>query len=158
MSYKKFTEPKQLIGIAGNDSGMELITEIPITTGHPYNHQLVYQEILTDVKVGDMLVAHADWECTTPYSYNLMVCSYISATETIDYLLNPILISEKNGRNIDLNIHHEQTARIGTLIADKDYSQLYVNFVVYSASTASSSGHKLQVEQGYGRLCVHHYR
>ena len=150
--------PKQLIGIAGNDSGMELISEIPITTGHPYNHQLVYQETITDVKAGDMLVVHADWECTTPYSYNLMVVTYISATETQDYLLNPVLVCEKNGRNIDLNIHHEQTTRIGTLIADKDYSELHINFVAYTASTAALSGHKLQVEQGYGRLCVHHYR
>jgi hypothetical protein len=158
MSYTKFTTLKQLIGIAGNDSGMELITEIPITIGHPYSHQLVFQEVLTDVKAGDMLVAHADWECTTPYAYNLMVVTYISATETADHLLNPMIISEMNGRNIDLNIHHEQTARIGTLIADKDYSQLYVNFVVYVASTQATSGNKLQVEQGYGRLTIHHYR
>ena len=158
MGYTKFTEPKQLIGIAGNESDKELISEIPITKGSPFIHKAIYQEIVYDVKTGDMLVAHADWECTTPYDYNLMVCSYISATATSDYLLNPMLISEKNGRNIDLNIHHEQTARIGTLIADKDYNEHYINFVAYTASTAALSGHKLQVEQGYGRLCVHHYR
>lgn len=158
MSYTKFTTPKQLIGIAGNAPDQELIRNIPIVTGTPFIHKLVYQESISDVKAGDILYVHADWEASTEYAYNLMVMTYLVATTTTDFLSNQILICEKNGRNINNQIHHEQTTRVGMFVASQDYEQLFISFCAYGASTAALPGHTFQVEPGYGRLTIHHYR
>lgn len=134
----------------------ELVYEMPMTTWSPYYKNIAYQIKIPDLKKGDLLVCHGNAEATSEHHYNVMVCSYIVLVKN-KYDVEGLIISPAYGGNTNRNEHHRPLFSGGSAIVDSD-DYKYVNFVVYTASTAAAPNDIVKLEQDYGRLYILKYR
>lgn len=153
---------RRLLGIYGNLNSSELVSSIPITKGTPYNVNVVQSVFVpAEIKTGDILFATMECQVTTEHTYNVMVASGIHVVAAIDHVGNSsgFEIGERNGENINRDIHHKPVKKVGWWVADARYPNgRYFNQVLYSASTAASSGDRLTVNRDYGKCVVAHFR
>ena len=147
-----------LQGLYGNETAPERLKSFPIT-GRRYQKYVVQSVRIPDVRKGDLLHAEFEFQLTTPYRYNVMVASLrIVASSPNDTVSTERLVAQANGENIDNQIRHKPIRRQGWWVAKRDYPELYLNAVGYAASTASKKGHRIRVDQKYGRSVVAVYR
>jgi hypothetical protein len=152
-----FSEGKQLIGYHGNDHKAELRTSIPITKGGPYKKYSVMSTHVTNIKSGDAILFFSEIQVSCRESYNTMVSTHVIRSDSPTSNVGKEL-AEANGMNINKSIHHLPIRRTGMYIATADMSDLYINLLLYSASSAVVSGAKLLIDQDYGRSFALHFR
>lgn len=147
-----------LLGVYGNHNAPERMSAISITNGSPYDKHVILSERVNDILASDILRVTAEFQVTTEHSYNVMISSQIRMGETTAVLDGPE-VAENSGLNINRDIHHYARARVGVWTADADYgSELRVNVLAWSSSTAASPGDSLSLDQGKGRLIIEHFR
>lgn len=140
------------IWMAGSGDNSELVTQLPKGA----IHKVVYSIALPDLNAGDVIEAHATFEATNPYTYNMMVGRYLLLA-TSDSSVIGTEISEAATRNITPGMHHDHIQDFGTFLVTDAMSGMFVNFVAYCDAQAATSGHAAVVEQDYGRLFVKVY-
>lgn len=129
----------------------ESVTSIPLGTTQVRTVIFTYQ--LPDLQVGDWLHVVCDMQATNPYSYNALFSTQLiladSPTATVG-----TEITEASGTNITPDMHHMQVCRSGSLpvVSTTVAARRYVNFVGGAASTKALAGHRLTIDQDYGRL------
>lgn len=144
--------PQSRVRLYGNIDNAELVSSIPITgRGKPYKPVVVMSVDLGSIKNQSLIFATAEYQVTTPYTYNVMIASYLvladSKTGTTGFEIN-----ERSGQNFNREEHHFRDTRVGWFAAKQAYARQYLNLVLYTASTAALSGHKMTVDKDYGRL------
>lgn len=109
-----------------------------------------------DVVAGDILFVNAECEYTNDNNYEAVIAQQLilanSATATTGYE-----ITEKNGTNVDLPIHHA-TLNSGGGIEVPATGKYWVHLIGNSASTASSGSDFLTIETDSGRIAILHLR
>lgn len=135
---------------SGNSS--ELVSTLPAGAVK----KVVYSIALPDLSPGDLVEAHATFEVTNPYSFNIMVGRQLRIANAAS-AVNGIELSEAATRNISPNMHHDHIQDFGTFVATTAMAGRFVNFVAYSGSSAYSAGDAAIVEQDYGRMFVKVY-
>lgn len=133
----------------------ELVWHMPMTTWHPYVHNIAYQIHLRDLRKGDLLVFNLQGECTSEHQYNVQVCSYVSLSPHKHDIGKPI--SQPYGGNVTRNEHHRPFNSTGSWEVEHN-GDFYLNGIVYVASTAAGPNDVIILEQDYGRLFVLVYR
>lgn len=144
---------KPKIFTTGNKS--ERITALPVTR-LPYRLFTLYSLKLSGVKKGDVIHALAYGEVSNRVGYNVMVAYNLQLAtgpkpeDKIDE------ITERRGTNVDPTMHHFEPYDGDYYTFKQDFSQVYVNFVVNSASDhpVRKDTDTLKVESDYGRLTV----
>lgn len=131
----------------------ERVAAIPITTGAPFARGVVYAEKLTDIQAGSVIKATTDFQVTTLQPYETFVASTIIAAPTAS-ATDGVELCEEYGDDIEKTGKHHTATRAGFWVADQDYAELWINTVMYAASTAAGSGHTMRVDRDYGRLTV----
>lgn len=148
-------EPAPLPSIAnptvtlfGNNNSIDPPTHLPITAGSSSNYiyNVVQSAKLTNIKAGDIVHATGEFQVTTSYAYNVMISSYMVVAASATEALVGQAVCKAEGENFDLNVHHKRDTRVGWWVADQDYEEIYLNLVLWSASTVASSGHKLKID------------
>lgn len=135
---------------SGNSS--ELVTQLP----EGAVKKVVFSIALPALAVGDLVEAHASFEVTNPYAFNIMVGRQLRIADAAS-AVNGIELSEAATRNISPNMHHDHIQDFGSYVVTDAMVGRFVNFIAYTGSTAYSSGDAAVVEQDYGRLFVKVY-
>lgn len=114
---------------------------------------VIYSVPVSQINPNDVLQITCEFEATNPYSYNVMIGSWIvladSATATTGTLLDPA-----NAYNITPGNHHGVITKARNWMSQSSYANKYVNVVGWAASVNSSPGQNLAIEQSYGHLDV----
>lgn len=142
---------------------------LPLTTGIPYNYNVAATIFIPDIAEGDEIDAKAEFQVTSPYAYNVMCssCLILATSPSVGDVnlhvmgdLDPgevIKINNHNGQNFNGDEHHYTKARVATWVADQDYPEgVYLNFVIYAASSAAGSGHAITINSAF--LWARHWR
>lgn len=134
------------------ESTKELIQVIPITaeiTNYKYNN--IYTIRLPDLEPGDILQITSKCQLTGVYVYSVMIAGYlqIRSSKGSSYLSKP------SGCDIVEGIEHCTWNINKQHLVKESLKDVYIDLVMYSASTAAAKGDLLTVDQGYGHLdCV----
>lgn len=135
----------------GNAS--ELVTELPLTRGGPFEKRVLFSQELTDVQQDEIIQVLCQFETTNDSGYNVMVASQVILTDDPSALTG-LEITEASGFNVTSNMHHGKTVEVGTIQSPEAFPTAYVNVIAYAASTAAYEGEAIRVDQDYGRLSV----
>lgn len=136
----------------------EVWSSIAITKTYPWAYRVLYTVALPDLYAGDLVEARVTYQLTNPYPFNVMSARFLAIS---DHATNATLythfVSRPAGRNITDNMHHDVIHDFGTFRVPSFMSGKHLVLIVYAASSASTSGQALQVNQNYGRLEVKVY-
>lgn len=136
---------------SGNFS--ELVDALPLTQGAPYQKIILFSQALTNIQQGEVIQVMCQFETTNDLGFNVMIASQVILADSATALTG-LEITEASGFNISKNMHHGKTVEVGTIQSPEAFPTMYVNVIAYAASTASTPGDVLTVEQDYGRLSV----
>lgn len=125
----------------------------------PYEPNVLFSVKLTDVKKGDIIDVKSYAELTNDLGFNVMLGYYIAIADAPTWQpTKQIELTEAKGYNITPAMHHGSFTDVGHYEFTQDYCEVYINQIVYAASTLAKPTHTLEVEQDYGRLSVLHFR
>lgn len=143
---------------SGNNS--ELLSNL-ILTGmlgpgriEPYKPAVIFSIKLNDIKKGDIIHLTSYGELTNDLGFNVMLGfnTILSTSQRSTVALDEI--TEGKGYNITPAMHHGNFTDVGNYEFKSDYKEIYVNTILWGASTKVRTGDKLKVEQDYGRISV----
>lgn len=128
----------------------ENVTQLDI---YNVTKQVIYSVPVDAINIDDVLQITSEFEATNPYTYNVMIGSWIvladSPTATTGTLLDPA-----NAYNITPGNHHGVITKARNWKASSSYTGKYVNVVGWAASVNATPGQMLTIEQSYGHLDV----
>lgn len=128
----------------------ENITQLDI---YNVTKQVIYSVPINQINMNDVVQITGSFEATNPYSYNVMIGSWIILGDS-SKSTSGVLIDCANSFNITPNMHHGIVAKARNWQASSTYYNKYVNLVGWAASVDSLNGHSLKIEQQYGHLDV----
>lgn len=141
---------------SGNSS--ELIKQLLITfRKDPYVPKTLFSVKLMNVKKGDVLLVLSHGQLTLPSAlqYNAMLCWQLQLAKGPNPSDLIEELTEARGTNASPPVHH-QPLFDGTAYSFKqDFTGpegVYLNLIVYSASSGSNGAQYLDVDQDYGNL------
>lgn len=143
---------------SGNNS--ELIQHLVLTGMlgpgriEPYKPAVIFSIKLNDIKRGDIIHLTSYGELTNDLGFNVMLGfnTILSASKLSITAIDEI--TEGKGYNITPAMHHGNFTDVGNYEFKSDYKEIYINTILWGASTKVRTGDKLKVEQDYGRLSV----
>lgn len=144
--------------------GGERITQIRVTGKdklknkvEPYEKKVIFSVKLTNIKIGDVISIKSVGELTNDRGYNVMLAYYTALGSTATDATG-LELTEPKGFNITKDMHHGVFIDTDDYIFEADYATVYINTIVYAASSAALYGmggkQILKVEADYGRLSV----
>lgn len=132
----------------------ELIPDLPVLqTASPAGKRVVYSQEV-DLTAGQVVLAVAEFQTTNDLGSNVYVGSQIVLAGSADDVRG-LAVTAANGENVTPEMHHGQQSKSGTYqTLASDQGKRYVNLVAWAASSRTTPGQQLTVDQGYGRLSV----
>ncbi len=131
----------------------ELVSQLHLTTGQPYEFTRIFSQRVTDLKKGDVLQVLSEFEATCDLSHGAMFAAYVMLATT-ETGVTGTTICEASGYNITLAMHHGIMTKVGTLALTRSYDEAWVNVIAYAASVYAGSSEYLEIMDDYGRLSV----
>jgi hypothetical protein len=137
-------------------AGAELVPAVRLAH-NPYRYTTLYSLKLPDLRAGDVVQAHSQFEATNDLGVQVMLAHAMlfHPKETIINHGPPPakgrVISEYATENITPAMHHGFRTLVGSLAVPAD-GDGWVSVVIYAADLAGPPGGKLGVEKGYGGL------
>ena len=134
----------------------ELVPTITRVQKTPYRFTTLYSLKLPDLKIGDVVQAHSQFEITDDLGFNVMIAHamLVHDKETIaihGQRPEGQVISEYAGENVTPDMHHGFRTLAGSFAATSD-GDAWLSVVIYSASDSPKPGDVIKVERGYGGL------
>jgi hypothetical protein len=135
--------------------GGELVTSI-VLAHNPYRFTTLYSLKLPDLRRGDVVQAHCQFEVTNDLGFDVML-SHAMLTHRKETVVvhgdqpEGRLLCEYAGENITPNMHHGFRTLMGSFSLEDD-GDGWVSVLIYAASIAAKPGNKLSVEKNYGGL------
>lgn len=111
---------------------------------------------LPKLRAGSVLWFGTKAQATNDLGFNVMLAGFHWLTHDGSYASRSLELSEANGYNITPGMHHGTIVDFGCVELSSAPSGRVLSYIVYSASTAASSGDTLRVDQDYGRLSGFH--
>jgi hypothetical protein len=135
--------------------GGELVASI-VLAHNPYRFTTLYSLKLPDLRRGDVVQAHCQFEVTNDLGFDVMLAHamLIHRKETVVVHRDQPegrLLCEYAGENITPNMHHGFRTLMGSLSLEDD-GDGWVSVLIYAASSAAKPGNTLSVEKNYGGL------
>ena len=144
--------PSAQHSITQYESTKDLVQTIPVTiqiTNYVFN--TIYTVQLPNLSVGDILQITSQCELTGDYTFNTMIAGYLQ----IRHSGGSFRVSEASGCDIVNGIEHCTWNMHKQYLVPKELTNVSLDLVMYTASTAAKLGDFLTVNQGYGHLdCV----
>lgn len=137
-------------------AGAELVPAIRLAH-NPYRYTTLYSLKLPDLRAGDVVQAHCQFEATNDVGVPVMLAHAMlfHSKETIVAHGPPPakgrVISEYAGENLTPAMHHGFRTLVGSLAVPAD-GDGWVSVIVYASELAGPPGGKLGVQKGYGGL------
>jgi len=137
-------------------AGAELVAAIRLAH-NPYRYTTLYSLKLPDLRTGDVVQAHAQFEATNDLGVPVMLAHamlFHPKETVVAHGAPPALgriISEYAGENLTPAMHHGFRTLVGSLAVPAD-GDAWVSVVVYAADLVGGTGSKLGLEKGYGGL------
>jgi hypothetical protein len=134
----------------------ELVPAITRVSKPPYRFTTLFSLRLPDLKAGDVVQAHGQFEVTNDLGFNVMIAHamLVHRSETVvvhsDKPEGQVL-SEYAGENVTPDMHHAFRTLVGSFAATVD-GDAWLSVVIYSASDSPKPGDTIKVERGYGGL------
>ena len=135
--------------------GSELAAAIPLAH-RPFKYTTLFSLKLPDLRRGDVVQAHSQFEVTNDLGVNVMLAHamLLHDKETVVVHADKPAgrpLCEYAGENVTQGMHHGFRTLVGsTAVADD--GDAWVSVVVYAASTGVPIGRKVTVQKNYGSL------
>lgn len=134
----------------------ELIPTITCVKKVPYKFTTLYSLKLPELKTGDVVHAHSQFEVTNDLGFNVMIAHamLVHREETVVVhgdQPDGQVISEHAGENVTPDMHHGFRTLTGSFAAVAD-GDAWLSVIIYSASDSPKLGDIVKVERGYGGL------
>ncbi|HKB05388.1 MAG TPA: hypothetical protein VKD90_24400 [Gemmataceae bacterium] len=135
--------------------GSELAAALPLAH-RPFKYTTLYSLKLPDLKRGDVVQAHSQFEVTNDLGVNVMLAHsmLLHVKETVvahEDKPDGRVLCEYAGENITPGMHHGFRTLTGS-IAVPDDGDAWLSVVLYAASTGVPPGRRLTVQKNYGSL------
>jgi hypothetical protein len=129
-------------------SGGEMTTQLPLTTGSPYNFASVYSVTIPNVVDSDVIHCDVQAEITSNYDFEVQIDRAFAIGTTNEAW--PEQVQPIRGTNVTLSMHH---MAIDSSFNIKHHTgAVTIAFDLSAASTAGLQGQAVTVEQGYGGM------
>jgi hypothetical protein len=134
----------------------ELVDSITRVSKPPYRFTTLYSLKLPDLKIGDVVQAHSQFEVTNDLGFNVMIAHamLVHGKETVVVegdKPDGQVISEYAGENVTPDMHHAFRTLAGSFAASAD-GDAWLSVLIYAASDSPKPGDEIKVERGYGGL------
>jgi hypothetical protein len=115
--------------------------------------QVIYSVPISQINVDQIVQITAEFEATNPYSFNVMLGSWIIMADTA-ISVGGTLLDPANAFNITPGNHHGVISKARNWKSTTTYANQYINLVAWAAASTASPGDNLIIEQQYGHLDV----
>jgi hypothetical protein len=134
----------------------ELVPSITRVKQRPYKVTTLYSLKLPDLKTGDVIQAHCQFEVTNDLGFNVMLAHAMLVHRKETVVMDGErpegqIICEYAGENVTPDMHHAFRTLAGSFAATAD-GDTWLSVLIYAASDSPKPGDILKVETGYGGL------
>ena len=130
---------------------VEKLRYLPLDTAFPYHKYVLYSVFLPEIKKGDLIYITNEFEATNDTLINLMIASEIKLCDSSQDI-DGVILAQNNGFNISPMMHHGVTVHARIYKASDNYTNKYINVIIWTASSAANSYDTVKIEDHYGHL------
>ena len=134
----------------------ELVRTITRVKKVPYKFTTLFSLKLPDLKTGDVVQAHSQFEVTNDLEFNVMIAHAMLVHRKETVVIHGDKpegqhLSEFAGENVTPDMHHGFRTLAGSFATTTD-GDAWLSVLIYSASDSPKPGEIVKVELGYGGL------